>query len=135
MIQGNDDYNPLGNIVIGNDLFTTFTGNITYHYVINNGNRFTAENADRILGSSGLSGETNRRVIINRVVATQMLLKLYSNYSGTPTENTSAITNIGFYAIDWGTLKTKFLFAINDYVESGINDKNDIRVFINNWKI
>jgi hypothetical protein len=135
MIQGNDDYNPLGNIVIGNDLFTTFTGNITYHYVINNGNRFTAENADRILGSSGLSGETNRRVIINRVVATQMLLKLYSNYSGSPTENTSAITNIGFYAVDWGTLKTKFLFAINDYVESGINDKNDIRVFINNWKI
>ena len=141
MIQGNDDYNPLGNIVIGNDLFTTFTGNITYHYVINNGNRFTAENADRILGSSGLSGENDRRVIINRVVATQMLLKLYSNYSGTPTQNTSAITNVGFYAIDWDRISTnfndsvKFLFAINDYVESGINDKNDIRVFINNWKI
>ena len=141
MIQGNDDYNPLGNIVIGNDLFTTFTGNITYHYVINNGNRFTAENADRILGSSGLSGENDRRVIINRVVATQMLLKLYSNYSGTPTQNTNAITNVGFYAIDWDRISTnfndsvKFLFAINDYVESGINDKNDIRVFINNWKI
>jgi hypothetical protein len=141
MIQGNDDYNPLGNIVIGNDLFTTFTGNITYHYVINNGNRFTAENADKILGSSGLSGENDRRVIINRVLPTRILLKLYSNYSGTPTQNTNAITNVGFYAIDWDTISTnfndsvKFLFAINDYVESGINDKNDIRVFINNWKI
>jgi hypothetical protein len=141
MIQGNDDYNPLGNIVIGNDLFTTFTGNITYHYVINNGNRFTAENAERILSSSGLSGENDRRVIINRVLPTRILLKLYSNYSGTPTQNTNAITNVGFYAIDWDTISTnfndsvKFLFAINDYVESGSNDKNDIRVFINNWKI
>ena len=141
MIQGNDDYNSLGNIVIGSNLFTTFTGNITYHYVINNGNRFTAENADKILGSSGLSGENDRRVIINRVLPTRILLKLYSNYSGTPTQNTNAITNVGFYAIDWDTISTnfndsvKFLFAINDYVESGINDKNDIRVFINNWKI
>jgi hypothetical protein len=141
MIQGNDDYNPLGNIVIGNNLFTTFTGNITYHYVINNGNRFTAENAERILGSSGLSGETDRRVVLTRVSKTQINLKLYSNYSGTPTQNTNAITNVGFYAIDWDTISTnfndsvKFLFAINDYVESGSNDKNDIRVFINNWKI
>jgi hypothetical protein len=134
MIQGNDDYTSIGNIVIGNDLFTTFTGNITYHYVINNGNRFTAENAEKILGSSGLNSEFDRRAVIDRSTNTQFDLDLFSNFS-TSTRNSTAITNIGFYAVDWGTLKTKFLFAINDYVESGINDKNDIRVFINNWKI
>jgi hypothetical protein len=48
MIQGNDDYNQLGNIVIGNDLFSTFEGDIRYHYVINNGTRFTAENAIKL---------------------------------------------------------------------------------------
>jgi hypothetical protein len=134
MIQGNDDYTSIGNIVIGNDLFTTFTGNITYHYVINNGNRFTAENAEKILGSSGLSSEVNRRAVIDRSTNTQFDLDLFSNFS-TSTRNSTAITNVGFYAIDWGTLQTKFLFAINDYVVSGINDNSNIRVFINNWKI
>jgi hypothetical protein len=134
MIQGNDDYTSIGNIVIGNDLFTTFTGNITYHYVINNGNRFTAENAEKILGSSGLSSEVNRRAVIDRSTNNQFDLDLFSNFS-TSTRNSTAITNVGFYAVDWGTLQTKFLFAINDYVVSGINDNSNIRVFINNWKI
>jgi hypothetical protein len=134
MIQGNDDYTSIGNIVIGNDLFTTFTGNITYHYVINNGNRFTAENAEKILGNSGLNSEFDRRAVIDRSTNTQFDLDLFSNFS-TSTRNSTAITNVGFYAIDWGTLQTKFLFAINDYVVSGINDNSNIRVFINNWKI
>jgi hypothetical protein len=134
MIQGNDDYNPLGNIVISNDLFSTFTSNITYHYVINNGNRFTAENAEKILFSSGLNSEFDRRAVIDRSTTTQFDLDLFSNFS-TSTRNSTAITNVGFYAVDWGTLQTKFLFAINDYVVSGINDNSNIRVFINNWKI
>jgi hypothetical protein len=63
-----------------------------------------------------------------------MELDLFSAFN-TSTRNTSLITNIGFYAVQGGTGLVKFLFAINDYVESGINDRNDIRVFINNWKI
>jgi hypothetical protein len=63
-----------------------------------------------------------------------MELDLFSAFN-TSTRNTSLITNIGFYAVQSGTGLVKFLFAINDYVESGINDRNDIRVFINNWKI
>jgi hypothetical protein len=134
MIQGNDDYTSIGNIVVSNDLFTTFTGNITYHYLINNGNRFTAENAEKILFSSGLNSEFDRRAVIDRSTNTQFDLDLFSNFS-TSARNSTAITNVGFYAIDWGTLQTKFLFAINDYVVSGINDNSNIRVFINNWKI
>jgi hypothetical protein len=132
MIQGNDDYNQLGNIVIGNDLFSTFEGDIRYHYVINNGTRFTAENAIKLQLATAWSSVNDRRVTITRTNANQMELDLFSAFN-TSTRNTSLITNIGIYATDGTTVK--FLFAINDYVESGINDRNDIRVFINNWKI
>jgi hypothetical protein len=67
-----------------------------------------------------------------------MELDLFSAFN-TSTRNTSLITNIGFYAVQGGTGLVKFLFAINDYVENLTitpnNDKSNIRVFINNWKI
>jgi hypothetical protein len=131
MIQGNDDYSPNGNIVISNDLFSTFTGTLRYHYVINNSTRFTAENANKLYVKPFLT--VSRRVIFTRDVGTPHILDLdlYSSYIGT--RNSSLITNIGIYATD-GT-NVKFLFAVNDYVESGINDKSNIRVYINNWKI
>jgi hypothetical protein len=134
MIQGNDDYSANGNIVIGNDLFTTFTGDIRYHYIINNSTRFTSENAIKLQLANAWSSVNDRRTTITRTNANQMELDLFSAFN-TSTLNTSLITNIGFYAVQSGTGLVKFLFAINDYVESGINDRNDIRVFINNWKI
>jgi hypothetical protein len=136
MIQGNDDYNQLGNIVIGNDLFSTFTGTIRYHYVINNTTRFTAENAIKLQLANAWSSANDRRTTINRTNNTQFDLDLYSNF-GTLTRNTSSITNVGVYAVQGGTGVVKFLFAINDYapVSGGINDNSNIRVFINNWKI
>jgi hypothetical protein len=131
MIQGNDDYNALGNVIIGNDLFTTFTGTLRYHYVINNSTRFTAENANKLYVEPFFT--VSRRVIFTRDVGTPHILDLdlYSSYIGT--RNSSLITNIGIYATDGTTVK--FLFAINDYVEGSGNDKSNIRVFINNWKI
>jgi hypothetical protein len=132
MIQGNDDYNQLGNIVIGNDLFSTFEGDIRYHYVINNGTRFTAENAIKLQLANAWSSVNDRRVTITRTNANQMDLDLFSNF-GTSTLNTSAITNVGFYAVKSGSGEVKFLFAINDYPTES-ND-NDITVYINNWKI
>jgi hypothetical protein len=134
MIQGNDDYSNLGNIVIGNDLFSTFEGDIRYHYVINNSTRFTSENAIKLQLANSWVSVNDRRTTITRTNANQMELDLFSAFN-TSTRNTSLITNIGFYAVQGGTGLVKFLFAINDYVESGINDRNDIRVFINNWKI
>jgi hypothetical protein len=128
MIQGNDDYSQNGNIVIGNDLFSTFTGTIRYHYVINNTTRFTAENANKQYVPP-LS--TTRRVVFTRTNANQMELDLFQTFGGA--RNAVPITNIGIYATDGTTVK--FLFAINDYVASGINDISNIRVFINNWKI
>jgi hypothetical protein len=131
MIQGNDDYSANGNIVIGNDLFSTFTGTILYHYTINNTTRFTAENANKLYVAP--SGDTDKRVTFTRSGTNNEILDLdiYSTFSGT--RNTSLITNIGIYAKVGASVK--FLFAINDYVESGANDRNDIRVYINNWKI
>jgi hypothetical protein len=131
MIQANDNYSSNGNIVIGNDLFTTFTGSLSYHYTINNSTRFTAENANKLYVVP--SGNNDRRVSRNRSGTYDEILDLdlFSTFPGT--RNTGDITNIGIYATDGTTVK--FLFAINDYVESGINDRNDIRVFINNWKI
>jgi hypothetical protein len=131
MIQGNDDYSANGNIVISNDLFTTFTGTILYHYTINNTTRFTAENANKLYVAP--SGDTDKRVTFTRSGTNNEILDLdiYSTFSGT--RNTSLITNIGIYATD-GT-SVKFLFAINDYVEGSGNDKSNIRVYINNWKI
>jgi hypothetical protein len=133
MIQGNDDYSQNGNIVIGNDLFSTFEGDIRYHYVINNSVRFTAENANKQFGAIPTS--TTRRVIFTRDTETPHILDLdlFATTSGSGVRNVNIINNIGIYATDGTTVK--FLFAINDYVESGINDRNDIRVFINNWKI
>jgi hypothetical protein len=138
MIQGNDDYSQNGNIVIGNDLFSTFTGTIRYHYVINNTTRFTAENAIKLQSANAWSSANDRRTTITRTNANQMELDLYSNF-GTLTRNTNLITNIGVYAVQSGTGVVKFLFAINDYVENLTitpnNDKSNIRVYINNWKI
>jgi hypothetical protein len=131
MIQGNDDYSNLGNIVIGNDLFTTFTGTLRYHYTINNTTRFTAENANKQYVPPPTT--TTRRVIFDRSNANQLELDLFQAFSGS--RNTVPITNIGIYATDGTTVK--FLFAINDYapLAGGINDISNIRVFINNWKI
>jgi hypothetical protein len=55
MIQGNDDYNSLGNVIVGNDLFTTFTGNLAYEFVINDSSRFTSENAIKLFGQRGVA--------------------------------------------------------------------------------
>jgi hypothetical protein len=133
MIQGNDDYSANGNIVIGNDLFSTFTGTLRYHYVINNTTRFTAENANKLYVEPNFS--TTRLVVLTRDVGTPHILDLdlFTAYSGT--RNASAITNVGIYVVDDATDEFKFLFAINDYVEGSGNDKSNIRVFINNWKI
>jgi hypothetical protein len=129
MIQGNDDYSQIGNIVIGNDLFTTFTGTLRYHYTINNTTRFTAENANKQYITPPTT--STRRVVFTRTNANQMELDLFQTFGGA--RNAVPITNIGIYATDGTTVK--FLFAINDYVASGINDISNIRVFINNWKI
>jgi hypothetical protein len=134
MIQGNDDYSANGNIVIGNDLFTTFTGDIRYHYIINNSTRFTSENAIKLQLANSWSSVNDRRTTITRTNANQMELDLFSNF-GTSTKNTSTITNIGIYAVQGGTGLVKFLFAINDYVAVNPNTFGDIRVYINNWKI
>jgi hypothetical protein len=135
MIQGNDDYSNLGNIVISNDLFSTFTGTLRYHYTINNSTRFTAENADKLYVTP--SSSINRRVTFVRDVGTPHIidLDLFSSLVGPTTRNTSLITNVGIYATD-GT-RVKFLFAINDYapLTTDIEELSNIRVFINNWKI
>jgi hypothetical protein len=135
MIQGNDDYSNLGNIVISNDLFSTFTGTLRYHYTIDNSTRFTAENADKLYVTP--SSSINRRVTFVRDVGTPHIidLDLFSSLVGPTTRNTSLITNVGIYATD-GT-RVKFLFAINDYapLTTDIEELSNIRVFINNWKI
>ena len=141
MIQGNDDYSPNGNIVIGNDLFSTLEGDIRYRYLINNTTRFTAENAEKLYSASIPTNINFNRVIIARDVGTPHIidLDLFSTLVSPGFRNTSLITNIGIYAFNAGTSDFKFLFAINDYVENATttpaNDKSNIRVFINNWKI
>jgi hypothetical protein len=141
MIQGNDDYSPNGNIVIGNDLFSTLEGDIRYRYLINNTTRFTAENAEKLYSASVPTNINFNRVIIERDVGTPHIidLDLFSTLVSPGFRNTSLITNIGIYAFNAGTSEFKFLFAINDYVENATttpaNDKSNIRVFINNWKI
>jgi hypothetical protein len=136
MIQGNDDYSQNGNIVIGNDLFSTFTGDIRYHYIINNTTRFTAENAIKLQSANAWSSANDRRVTIPfpRTISNEMDLDLFSNF-GTLTKNTSTITNVGVYAVQGGTGVVKFLFAINDYNAISPNTFGDIKVYINNWKI
>jgi hypothetical protein len=56
MLQANDDYSDKGNVVVSNDLFSTFTGNLIYRYVISNDKRITAENALALYGSVGAFG-------------------------------------------------------------------------------
>jgi hypothetical protein len=138
MIQGNDNYSPSGNIVIGNDLFSTFEGTPSvaegfcrYHYVINNSTRFTAENAIKQFGTIPSTFQRFLSFPKPRPLANQIDLDLFDFGA----RNTSPITNIGFYVVNQVTNKVKFLFAINDYVEGGGNDKSNIRVYINNWKI
>jgi hypothetical protein len=134
MIQGNDDYNPLGNVVIGNDLFTNFrtaTGTeMRYHYQISN-TRFTAENAIKLFT---LPSSTNNRVGFARD-GHELDLVLYSvfNPSTSPptlTQNTTKFDHIGIYA--YNGVESKFLFAINDYT---MNSDSLITIYINNWKI
>jgi hypothetical protein len=135
MLQVNDDYSSLGNVIVGNDLFSTFTGTLRYHYVINNSTRITAENANKLYTDSPPSSSTNRRVIFVRDSGTPHILdlELYGTYTdpSNKTNNFVNINNVGIYATDGTTVK--FLFAINDYPTSGSD--SDIRVFINNWKI
>ena len=133
MVQANDDYSPLGNIVVGDELFSTFTGTLRYHYVRNDETRFTSENAKRLYTQNPPLTSNSRRVTFTRSTSTPHILDLdlFSTFSSV--RNSQPITNIGIYATDGTTVK--FLFAINDYVASGINDLSNIRVFINNWKI
>jgi hypothetical protein len=132
MVQANDDYNALGNIVVGNDLFTNFNG--AFHYVINNTTRFTAENASD-LWEEPVDQFQNSFIVTRSGTYQEILdLDLYADGSLFPLgRNEALIKNIGFYVKNGSNIK--FLFAINDYVESGSNDRDDIRVFINNWKI
>jgi hypothetical protein len=53
MLQANDEYSDRGNVIVGNDLFSTFTGDLIYRYLIINDTRITAENADRLFGDAG----------------------------------------------------------------------------------
>jgi len=142
MIQGNDSYTSIGNTVIGNDLFSTFTdANIRYFYVLMGGDtgrpntRFTAENAVKLIQDYAPTTLDQNRVTIIRNTAIPYILNfdLFSDLA-TETRNNTNFTNIGIFAVI-GTTNAKFLFAINDYVVSGINDNSNIRVFINNWKI
>jgi hypothetical protein len=52
MLQANDDYTNKGNIVVSNDLFSTFTGDLIYRYLIINDKRITAENALSLYGET-----------------------------------------------------------------------------------
>jgi hypothetical protein len=132
MVQANDDYNALGNTVVGNDLFTNFNGQ--FHYVINNTTRFTAENANDLWVEP--ADQFQKSFIVTRSGTYQEILDLdlYNDGSLFPLgRNEALIKNIGFYVKNGANIK--FLFAINDYVESGANDRDDIRLYINNWKI
>jgi hypothetical protein len=136
MIQGNDDYDSKGNIVIGNQLFTTFTsGSIRYHYIVSN-TRFTAENENKQWLDNVPSTTTTNRMIPNRVAPVAFVMTLYSTLiSTTPpvSLNGTALQgkHIGIYAVALDGSR-KFLFAINDY---NMVSNNTITVFINNWKI
>jgi hypothetical protein len=53
MLQANDEYSNKGNVVVSNDLFSTFTGDLIYRYIISNDKRITSENALALYGSVG----------------------------------------------------------------------------------
>lgn len=134
MLQGNDSYSNNGNIVIGENIFNTFPrafGSVArFHYVFSS-TRFTNENAVSIFKASIPASNVNRANLLRG--GTRIIdVDLFSNID-TNTRNTTAFTNVAIIAYDG--VDTQFMFAINDYVESGSNDKDDIRVFINNWKI
>jgi hypothetical protein len=136
MIQANDNYDSKGNIVVGDNLFTSFTSStssIRYHYVINNTTRFTSENADRLFVTP--TSDERRVLFLRSGTNNEVLdLDLFNTLVGFPSGvNTSTINNIGIYATDGTT--TKFLFAINDYVVGSGNDLANIRIYINNWRI
>jgi hypothetical protein len=137
MIQGNDDYNALGNVIIGNELFTSYSKDlITYNYVVST-TRFTAENANRLFtASSPAPSSSVQRVIITRPNDTTINLKLLSTLVSIvpPIQlNGTALQgkHIGIFAIGVDETR-KFLFAINDY---NMESDNDITLYINNWKI
>jgi hypothetical protein len=136
MIQGNDDYNSLGNVIIGNELFTSYSKNsIVYNYVVST-TRFTAENANRLFtASSPAPSTTVQKVIITRPNDTTINLKLYASAESPPPAglNTTALQgkHIGIFAVGSDSIR-KFLFAINDY---NMVSNNDINLYINNWKI
>jgi hypothetical protein len=136
MIQGNDDYNALGNVIIGNELFTSYSKtSIVYNYVVST-TRFTAENANRLFtASSPAPSSSVQRVLVDRTNATTINLKLYSQIivGPPPTLNTTALQgkHIGIFAVGSDSTR-KFLFAINDY---NMVSNNDINLYINNWKI
>jgi hypothetical protein len=136
MIQGNDDYNALGNVIIGNELFTSYKKtSIVYNYVVSN-TRFTAENANRLFtASSPAPSSSVQRVIVDRTNATTINLKLYSQIivGPPPVLNTVELDgkHIGIFAVGSDSTR-KFLFAINDY---NMESDNDINLYINNWKI
>jgi hypothetical protein len=138
MIQGNDDYNPLGNIILSNDLFTTLDGTIRYHYIIDNSTRFTAENQNKLRLLQSWQGVTDRRAEFTRTNANTLSMTLYSDFepSASPfpilETNTSDVVNVGIYAVQGGTGLIKFLFAINDYT---MNSNHLFTIYINNWKI
>jgi hypothetical protein len=133
MIQGNDNYNALGNVLLGNELFASFEDVREYHFVISN-TRFTVENHDNFWPDYE---PTENRVIITRTNDTEFRLRLYSSYfinaPFTQTLNSVDLQNkhIGVYAVN-GANDHKFLFAINDY---NMESDNDINLYINNWKI
>jgi hypothetical protein len=53
MLQANDEYSNKGNVVVSNDLFSTFSGDLIYRYIISNDKRITSENALALYGSVG----------------------------------------------------------------------------------
>jgi hypothetical protein len=137
MIQGNDNYDQKGNVVIGNDLFTSYSKtSIDYNYVIST-TRFTAENANRLFSTlSPTPSSSIQRVIITKTNETTINIKLFSTLVSTtpPIQlNTTSIQgkHIGIFAVGNDSTR-KFLFAINDY---NMQSNNDINLYINNWKI
>jgi hypothetical protein len=135
MLQANDNYDPKGNVIVSNELFTTFTsGLIRYHYIVSN-TRFTAENADKLWLDNPPVSDVNR-VLVSRTNNTTFTLRLFSTLiSEFPplNLNTTALQNkhIGFFAVGADGSR-KFLWGINDYTMAS---NNEIVLYINNWRI
>jgi hypothetical protein len=125
MIQANDNYDPKGNVIVSNELFTTFTsGLIRYHYIVSN-TRFTAENADKLWLDNPPASDVNR-VLVSRTNNTTFTLRLFSTLiSEFPplNLNTTALQNkhIGFFTVGADGSR-KFLWGINDYTMASNNE-------------